>query len=183
MRTSTVGMSPSIGRPMRRVAAGVALVGVTLVGGVAIGLGGDDSNGRDGSTVPGAPTDAPTPVDVDDGRGDGPNGKAPKPQQRSSQSLEDPAAHVSAVDNGRGGVDPAVGPLAVTQSVAADTTSIDSGSIDTDSGVAPRPDANVAKQRADADAVGQPAPVDQDVPGASHDWPDGPGEPSNDSDG
>lgn len=171
------------GRPVRRVVVGVSLIGVALAGSAAIAAASDD--GRDGSTVPTAPTDAPAPVpapnDLDRGSGDALPG-APGGQSRASATPGAPT------DNGRGGPDPAAGPLAVDQTsratAAIDSGSVDTGSVDTDSGEMPVPDAELVLTGPAARAETS-APVDQDVPGAARatDGTSGSDAPSNDRDG
>jgi hypothetical protein len=190
-KQSRIGMA---GRPVRRVVVGVSLISVALAGSAAIAAASDD--GRDGSTVPTARTDAPAPVpapnDLDRGSGDAVPGApvrsgdavpgapvrsgdavpgAPVGQSRVSATAKAP------IDNGRGGPDPAAGPFApaagpfsVDQasraSAAVDSGSVDSGSVDTDSGEIPVPDFEVVLAGPAARAGTLP-PVDQDVPGAA----------------
>lgn len=188
MIASEGGRFRRIGRPMRRVVGGVAFVGVMFAGGATIGLAGDGADGRDGTSVPGEPTDepAPPPVDSDTGRGGSPVGKPSRLEARTAESLDAPAAPETIRDTGRGGVDPAVGPFRVAQTAedAESVQSLDVGSVDSDSGKAPRPKrSNQSAQSSAGDSAAATSYVDQDVPGAPTGGPDGSDEPSNDADG
>lgn len=173
------GRLQTLGRPARRFAAGVAVIAVTFAGGAALGLGGD-SSGRDGSTVPGAPTVALAPVDADDAGRDA----APevRPSQRTSRLVESTSAPAAIVDNGRGRADPAVGPLAATAGLDDVAATADVGKYDTDTGMAPVRD-NVLSSRSAVIESSVTGYVDQDVPGAPTGGPDGPDAAANDSDG
>lgn len=190
MMTRVNGRFRGMSRPTRRVAVAASFVAVMFAGGVATGMTGNDSDGRDGQTQPGAPVDqpAPTPIDTDAGRGGAGVGKAPKTAVLETSSAVEGGSTSSAApaDNGRGGVDPASGPQPVVQALAAESAvSLDAGSFDTDSGLAPEPTANGnGKSKATRAAESTPsAPVDQDVPGAPTGGPPGDDLPPNDADG
>ncbi len=171
-----------LGRPARRIAAGAAVVGVMYVGGVAVGLGGD-FDGRDG-TGPGTPTDAPTPVDidqVDDGRSTADVVGEPAPSTQSESG--DGSVATSTRDNGRGGPDPEIGPNAPTRGDLVAATVDELREFDTDSGEAPAPALDDVERSETVEPAAVEEPVDQDVPGAPTDHPDGPDDPADDSDG
>jgi hypothetical protein len=159
------------GRPARRVAVAVAVAGVVLAGNAAISVAGAD-NGRDGTTVPGAPSDAPAPAPSDLDRGSDTNVAPPL-----GRSATPAAPSLPATDNGRGGDDPAFGPLAIPVERAAAPAA--QAGYDTDSGAAPVP----AAAGSDASRAAPDAPVDQDVPGSRSPQIAGTDEPSNDADG
>ncbi len=165
MKASTTGSGR---RTARRVAVGAAVIGLAVAGNAAIGLAGE--NGRDDGTVPGAPTNAPSP-DVDESTNR--DGNAVPGLAVTTRA----ASATAALDNGRGGVDPAVGPNPVVQTRAATTGDVLEGAHDTDSGLAP---ALEATPRA---ASGPEAPVDQDVPGAPTGVATATNQPANDQDG
>lgn len=167
MKASTAG---SGGRTVRRIAVGAAVIGLAVAGNAAIGLAGDD--GRDDGTVPGAPTEAPSPS-VDDSTSRD-SGATPGPAA-STRAASAPAA--APTDNGRGGADPAVGPNAIGQTEVATSADTLKGGHDTDSGLAP------AIQPAPRTASAPEAPVDQDVPGAPTGVGTGTDAVSNDRDG
>lgn len=157
------------GKPVRRAAAGLAVVALAVAGGAAVASS-DSDDGRGPSDVPGAPTDARVQVDdSNDGRADG---AAVVVARSASVSTPSPAA----TDNGRGGNEPAFGPNPIA-SDASSSAAADSGSFDTDSGEAPvSGDANVPGARgADTD--------DRDVPGAPTASEIGSDAPANDQDG
>jgi hypothetical protein len=195
MMTRVDGILRRVGRPARSVVIGASFVAVMFAGGVATGVMGDGSDGRDGGSQPSAPGDAPTPVPVDSdaGRGGSDNDTAPAVAAPDNQIASDAQVAIAVLPkaNGRGGLDPSSGPLPVAQiesSVEA-IQSLDAGSFDTDSGLAPEPSAkDKGKGKGPTDSSRQAeaapsAPVDQDVPGAPTGGPPGDDLPSNDADG
>lgn len=162
-------------KPAKGVAIALAVVGVAFAGNSALGLSGDD-NGRDGTTVPGAPSDAPSdapaPTDDSDAGRDG----ASTPG--TSSSTADAPALSANLDNGRGFDEPALGPNPVTLA-SNDAASDAPAAYDTDSGQAPVADATTDAASNEAPS----APSDQDVPGAPTANSDGSDAPSNDQDG
>lgn len=146
-----------VSRPARRAAIFVALAGLVVAVDATSGSAENDgSDGRDPDAVPGAPTDASdSPAVVDEGR-DG--GAAPAADLGRGAAVA--VASDGPVDNGRGGVDPDVGPNKIVVE-SARSVSGDSGSVDTDSGLKPSRDADQART-----APSGP-PSDQDEPGST----------------
>ena len=183
MATTVDGRARRLWRPTRRVAVAASFVAVMFAGGVASGMNGNDSNGRNGDTQPGPPSDVPAspPVDIDGGRGASDVGKTAGKAPIAPGSQSQSADHARPAINGRGGVDPAAGPLpaAASQVAAEVTASLDVGVFDTDSGLAPEP-GPAAQASAVAEAPGPP--IDQDVPGAPTGGPPGRDRPSKDAD-
>lgn len=143
-----------VSRPARRAAIFVALAGlVVAVDATAGSAENDGSDGRNPDAVPGAPSaSVDAPSDVDEGRGDG---AAPSANRGRSAA----PASSGPVDNGRGGVDPDVGPNPVVADSARSAG--DSGSVDTDSGKAPSRNADLGR------AAPSGPPTDQDEAGSS----------------
>ncbi|NND75354.1 MAG: hypothetical protein HKN44_10145 [Ilumatobacter sp.] len=167
MHTMT-GRGHQVTRTVRRIAVGAAVVGLVVAGNAAIGVAGDD--GRDGSTVPGAPTDAPSPVVDDSNTREG----APAVPAARTRAKVTPL-NAGPIDNGRGGVDPATGPnpVPVARATAAPSAL---PAYDTDDGLAPVDQVSPAKVAADP-------VVDQDVPGAATASAAGADRPARDADG
>lgn len=193
MGTTVDGRARRIVRPARRAAIAASFVAIMFAGGVAAGMGGEDTDGRDG-TQPGAPSDAPAPapIDSDAGRGDSGVGEAPQVSARLIESVGPGAASAAPVANGRGGVDPASGPLPAARARPGevDAPSLDVGAFDTDSGLAPEPAASARVSRdvievldQDGADAGPRVYVDQDVPGAPTGNFPGANRASNDADG
>lgn len=177
----------STARPARLLVVGSVVVAGALAGSAAIGLGDD---GRDQGTPPGPTSNAPAvaPVDADGRAGSeivsrrtaGAVGELIESQLDATAD----AGATARLDNGRGGVDPAAGPLPVDPAVAAGSTPApEVGVIDTDSGVLPAPDAALVVELDALDASTREPLVDQDVPGAPTGGPPGDDLPSDDRDG
>lgn len=151
MRMSMNNKLTQMGRPIRRGAVVLAAAGLVVAVGAGIGDAENDAgDGRDPDAVPGAVTDAPTPDAATDGRPDG---------AAASSGGEAAAPSASgAVDNGRG-AEPAVGPNPVSADASRSAAAAETG-VDSDSGVAQVPDAEVSE------ASAPEALADEDVPGS-----------------
>lgn len=170
MMASTTNKLGKIRRPLRGAAIVLAVAGVAFAGNSALGLAGDDT-GRDDSTVPGAPSDAPAPADDSDAGRDGASTPAP-----SSRSGDAPALDAN-LDNGRGFDEPASGPNPIPRE--SNTATADAAAAyDTDSGEAPVDAASSAPVSREA-----PSTADQDVPGAPTGGAAGTDASPNDQDG
>ncbi len=173
MADKSDGASSSMRRVLT-VAAMLALVmAVVVPGGLADAVG---SDGRDAGATPGAvkASLSSAPAASEDGRASA--GAVPS---SSLHSVVPSAASESAVDNGRGGVDPVAGPnpTAVTNVSSAVTTEV--AEVDTDSGLPPAPGSVVFGTLASVEE----GPSDQDVPGAATAGTPGDDAPADDSDG
>lgn len=158
------------------LAAALGLMMVLAVpGGLADAVSG---NGRDGTSVPGPAVSSSGASSAEAPTVDG-RASSARPAPASAASAG--ATPVGAVDNGRGGTDPALGPNPIPAPAPLPADELSQSGFDSDSGLAPvlsvPGPSSVAPLRATT------APVDQDVAGAPTGGPPGTDPAPDDGDG